>query len=338
MTAHTDQSGTAAKAPLVHIGYHKTGSTWFQQCLFNRADAGYCQTPDRNVIPEQLVLPRALEFDAGEAARHFAPLLDEGRANNATPVVSHERLSGNPHSGGYDSKEVAQRIATVFPNARILIVIREQRSMIASTYKQFVREGGAVSVRRYLHPAPSGRFRVPLFTFAYFEYHRLIQLYQELFGADRVCVIPFEAFRKDSMAVCKQICDFTGDSMPDVIHSERRNVGMGGLSMAVQRRTNFLFSRDTVNPAAPLHSVLITGGLRRLMRVVDRVGQSTLGSWIDGRMKSVIRECIGDRYRESNARTSALIGTDLSQFGYDMAAPATNAAPKNTASLEVSTT
>ena len=50
------------------------------------------------------------------------------------PVISHERLSGYPHSGGHDSKEIAHRLAAVFPNAKVVIVIREQKSMILSNY------------------------------------------------------------------------------------------------------------------------------------------------------------------------------------------------------------
>ena len=57
-------------------------------------------------------------------------------------MVSFPRLSGHPYSGGYDSRMIADRVAEVFPEARILIVIREQRSMIVSTYKQYVNAGG----------------------------------------------------------------------------------------------------------------------------------------------------------------------------------------------------
>jgi len=48
------------------------------------------------------------------------------------PVLSAERLSGNPDSGGYDSVHVAEYLAATFPEARVLIVIREQADMLVS--------------------------------------------------------------------------------------------------------------------------------------------------------------------------------------------------------------
>ena len=78
-------------------------------------------------------------------------LVDEG----LSPVVSFERFSGNPFSGGYDSKEIADRLVRVFPDARVLVIVREQRSMIVSTYKKYVREGGALPPSKFMRPPTS---------------------------------------------------------------------------------------------------------------------------------------------------------------------------------------
>ena len=82
------------------------------------------------------------------SSRSLQRIVDEG----LSPVVSFERFSGNPFSGGYDSKEIADRLVQVFPDARVLVVVREQRSMIVSTYKQYVREGGALPPSKFMLP------------------------------------------------------------------------------------------------------------------------------------------------------------------------------------------
>lgn len=70
---------------------------------------------------------------------------------------------------------MGQRLKTVLPNARIVIFIRNQTEMIASVYKQYVKEGGTHSPRRFLHPElylseygfhPA---HVPSFSFDHFE-------------------------------------------------------------------------------------------------------------------------------------------------------------------------
>src|SRR5262245_6185327 len=98
----------------------------------SRADA-----PSREIIRI-----RPLEFDAAAVRATFEPALRKIRDQGLLPVVSNERLSGHPSSGGYDSKEIADRLAAVFPEGRVLIVIREQHSVIESVYKQYVLAGG----------------------------------------------------------------------------------------------------------------------------------------------------------------------------------------------------
>ena len=98
------------------------------------------------------------------------------------PVLSHERLSGYPHSGGFDSRAIAERLATVLPGARILIVVREQRSMIHSNYHQYVRDGGACPLHRYLQPPQPSMRRMPGFAAEFFAYDRLVETYRSHFG------------------------------------------------------------------------------------------------------------------------------------------------------------
>lgn len=67
--------------------------------------------------------------------------------SDSTPVLSAERLSGNPHSGGYDSLQTAKRLHRLFPQAKVLVVVREQTEEILSCYNQYVRAGGVLPYR-----------------------------------------------------------------------------------------------------------------------------------------------------------------------------------------------
>src|SRR5687767_1679237 len=199
--------GGRAMSVFVHIGYHKTGTTWFQRHFFpNHGSLSY-EVPYKEVV-QQLVYPNPLDFDTKVAREHFQPALRRAEKAGKTLVLSAERLSGNPHSGGYDSKEIADRIKSVFPKAKIWITLRNQLDAISSNYRQSITEGGTGSVKRYLGEDPPER--IPGFSFRYFEYDRLVNHYFDLFGRENVLVTHYEDFRADGAAYTRTLCDWLG--------------------------------------------------------------------------------------------------------------------------------
>ena len=58
------------KRPLIHLGLHRTGSTWFQQHVLDGRDGRPFNTlPDRAEAAARIVLPRELDFDADATRR-----------------------------------------------------------------------------------------------------------------------------------------------------------------------------------------------------------------------------------------------------------------------------
>lgn len=49
--------------PLIHVGYHKTATTWMQQLLFT-PDHGFRQIAGHREVFDHIVGPHGLEFDA----------------------------------------------------------------------------------------------------------------------------------------------------------------------------------------------------------------------------------------------------------------------------------
>ena len=158
-------------APLIHIGYNKAASTWLQKRFFKNPKTGFQWTrkgPGTGVTA--LASARPLEFSVEKSRAIFAAELESARAKGLTPVVSLERLAGHPFSGGFDSKELAHRLTGVFPGARFLAVFREQKSMIVSTFKQYVKAGGTSSLERFIDPPRHRHVRLPQFDLHHFEY------------------------------------------------------------------------------------------------------------------------------------------------------------------------
>ncbi len=310
-------------AILLHIGYHKTGTSWLQGQLFGNPQSGMRWLGKGEGHPvRKLVAARPLEFDAAAARASFEPLVEPVRAEGLLPVVSFERLAGHPFSAGYDSKEIADRLAAVFPEGRVLVVIREQRAAILSTYKQYVRAGGPVRLDRFLLPPRSKAMRLPGFDFRHFDYVHLLRYYRTLFGSDRLLALPFEQFVRDGPAFVAAIGRFAGRPLPDELlrslaYERRSNAAPSAGVIAVRRNLNLLMNRSDLNPAPLL-------GSKRTARLAKRWSRSprlaTLARARDAqlelRLRAQVDELVGDRYVAGNRETAELIGADLGAYGW----------------------
>jgi hypothetical protein len=309
--------------PLLHIGYHKTGTTWLQKFLFDNAEVGFIQPFSRNQdIPRLLILPPPFHFDAAGCREHFGPGIVEARNRGLVPVLSLESLSGNPHVAGYNSREIADRLHEVFPDGRVVIGIREQKSMIFSGYKQYVRVGGTASLEDYLDP-PFYRervsMRVPQFHFDYFKYHGLIEYYIKLFGRENVLVLLYEQFTRQPSDFVTPIIRFAGArEVENLPYDEHIHQALTGTQVAMKQRLNFIAAYDSINPTVLIRSSGVKRRVDRLIRRIDGLLPASMKKSMDARMKDKIREMVGNRYSESNRRVGELLDLDMKSYGYDV--------------------
>ncbi|MFV1979019.1 MAG: sulfotransferase [Myxococcota bacterium] len=301
---------------LLHVGYHKTGSTWIQQLLFANPQTRFVLPFDRLEINQRLVEPNDLVFDPEPERARYAPAIAQARAEARVPVVSSERLVGSPHTGGWDAQNLALRLHAVFPDSRVLIILREQQSVIRSMYLQYVREGGPLSLAQYLHPPGAGAFRIPSFDFEYYAYHRLIEHYQATFGTGALLVLPFELLRADPNEFARRVCEFSGAATPSSVSPDSRNVALSALSAQIKRRLNHFFVRDRLNPGAAFPFKRANRWILRAARAFDRRLPDSWARPFDRRIRDCVAAEVGDRYRESNRRSGDRIGLDLGAFGY----------------------
>ncbi len=295
--------------PLLHIGYHKTGTTWLQRHVFGDPGAGFSQMGGA----QRLIAVNAFDFRPKRIRKQMERQM--GRVQGLVPVLSSERLSGEPHFGGYDSELIADRLAAVFPNARILVVVREQTSMFLSLYKEYIRRGGAASLRQYL-ATPRDGYWLPQFRFEFLEYHRLIRYYQDLFGAESVKVLPYELLRAQPDAFLGQIGEFVG--LPAARPQVRPvNVSLSAFALGLKRHANRYFVLDgPVNPAPPLEFPASNEILEQICRMLDSRLPTALHDRQERRWRRHAAREVGARYAQSNAVTAGLTNLDLRKFGY----------------------
>ena len=309
---------------LVHIGYHKTGTKWLRGFLFRDPASGYGWLPKESTPIRSLVRARPLEFDPEEIRTQLQRLIAETEAAGLQPVICWGRLAGQAFSGGHDAKEIADRLKAVLPDARILAVIREQRSMIVSTYKQYVKAGGPASLKAFLEPAADQGWRVPTFDFEYFEYHRLLAYYRTLYGPDSVLVLPYEQLVGDRKGFVTRVAEFAGRPVPEdvlarMLRTKRTNPAPSALVIGATRALNRFGPRNELNPAPLLDSERVAAFATRMRKKVDPSALTVarrLAERSEERLRNAVAEAVGDRYAESNRITSGLFDLDLGGYGW----------------------
>ncbi len=301
---------------LIHIGYHKTGTTWLQQGIFADEAAGFTRVWPLELIEDTFVLADPFKFDPASARAAVEPFGARAQSNGTTLVVSHERLSGDPLRGGADSRLIAERLAETFPDGRVLIGIREQRSMMLSLYRQVTGVGANTeSLEDFL------RYRTTRREFpsvlGVLEYHPLIAYYRKLFGEDRVLVLPFELL-KDPVDFAGRIAAFTGREPSAKVARGAENVGLSAGTLVVVRVLN-IFLRNlgiTTRLQGPRRNERLVQGRVRIERYLDRLMPRSVSRRVETQWRAAVDASFGDRFAEANRVTSDLIGIDLGSLGY----------------------
>jgi hypothetical protein len=302
----------SAARPIVHIGYHKTATTWFQKAIWPSLES-HDWVP-RKVTQEALLEPPGMHFDPAEARRVLQ--LD----SRTKPVVlSEENLSGYIHNGGLHGlvgPEMARRIHDVLPDARIVVFIRNQPDVIRASYSQYVAGGGTYGLDKYLHTyervygALRAPFKAPAFEWEHFEYDRLIALYDSTFGRENVFVYCYEWLKQPEALFARLEADL-GIHFPagiaarrgaNVSHSE---TGMNALRVANRFTRQSVSNKDWVMDPPGGHA--LRNVVRFFLKAVPG-GPFRLP-------KRVVHEIVG-YYAPSNRRLAGLRDLPLAELGY----------------------
>jgi hypothetical protein len=303
---------------ILHIGYPKTASTWFQTRFYPLVSSH--RYIARETVQKAFFSHGAFEFDP-DLAR-----VTLGGMGDLPPVLCEELLSGSIFTSGlfgFRAKETAHQLKAVFPDARVVIFIRSQVDMVSSTYNEYVKMGGTYGPRRFLHPDVSKiEFLpndLPRFTLEQFRYAPLIRQYRSLFGTENVHVFPYEAFRRDPerfLAVFQETLDLSLETGVD-ISLRPTNLSYRPSIIAAARFLN-LFTRRTRPFKADLFAVpfVYRGGKKALKfwnRFLSARGVTATAERILG---AAIIEEVRVFYRKDNSALREELGILLDDLEY----------------------
>ncbi len=183
---------------IIHIGMPRTASTFFQRELFPLIEGFRCAGTDETQYSrhfQKLLYQDDTLWNADEFGAAFA---EHGEQNT---ILSNELFVGQSlYLAGINRTRTAQRLAAAFPDAEILLVLRNQTDLLQSLYAIGVYGGHTMTPHEFIRfsnkPSTAANPLYPTFAPAeiteIYNYAPLVELYQGLFA--KVHVVLYENF------------------------------------------------------------------------------------------------------------------------------------------------
>jgi hypothetical protein len=290
----------------IHPGFVKTATSTLQRHVFARhPELHFLGLPAPAPALEWAVRHICQADTSHFEAERLRQVLAEALAAcpvGRRPLISYENLAL------YESKDkglVAERLAALFPAARILFTIRRQEDLVTSWYLTKLR----VRIKR--------KAFIPFEEWYWVEarepwqsilddlrFSRTIALYERHFGRAQVAVLPFEALRHDPAAfaaAAAAVLEIDAAPFAALMAGKRENASMSQRYLDFWKRFNQVLPRRLVRKWArrmPMHD-----GPPARIAIPDDI-------------RTHLRELIA----ADNAALARDYGLDLARWGYALPA------------------
>jgi hypothetical protein len=283
---------------IVHIGYPKVCSTFFQHKIF----------PE---LADQFLFLRKsearfidAEFQAGEA--EVPERIASAREEGLRVLVSQENLAAEHFS---DRLDLAGQLARAAPNARIVLFVRSQFSILRSAYFLASKAGYGGSYASYIRDVGERKY----------HYDRMLTAYRHIFGADRVHVVLFEDIRRDFQATLNTLLDFIAyrQTAPVKIPSEIVRRTPSDLIIDARRPANMIAARLGLGKQS--RARLQTASLFLAYGLQEKLWRPIAGRAVNYRDYGSYRDRLRASYADANGRFFTLLGRDPADLDYPIA-------------------
>lgn len=310
MTASPPTLGPCALRPVteaavwLHPGMVKTATSTLQRHVFSHHPKIHylglpSPTPELEWAIRHICQADSTHFETDRLQDVLAGGL-AGAAADARPLISYENFALHESK---DKGLVADRLAALFPNARILFTIRRQEDLVTSWYLTKLR----VRIKRKAY--------IPFEEWYWMEarepwnsilddlcFDRMIRRYEALFGTERVSVLTFEEFIREPNAFLRRLSaflDVDAGGFSAMVAGKRENAAMSNRYLAFWRHASHILPRRFVRNWS--RKLTLKGGARARIAMPD-----------------AIRAHVRDLVAADNAELAGRRGVDLARWGYTL--------------------
>jgi len=278
---------------IIYLAYHKTGSKWmWNNFLCTRYPCYQINVHDSNP----------------------SDILDQiDYYNHDGPIIVRTRLEDGLM--GSEISDIIERIQESFPDPKIIISPRSQRSLVPSHYGQYVMNGGRLSYKTYLEKIIETKW----------YYSNFISLLFQAFGNDNVFVYLFEDFVQDKYNLLLNLEKFIGinssesltkNELDEFVNKPKMNPQRNDLVIDLALILNKLRLRHRKNAILPM--IKGPSGDHIIVELAAYIANQ-----LSKRFNINIRyrnfgnlELIDRAYADENRSLSKLINRDLKKYNY----------------------
>lgn len=229
-----------ARSVVIHVGLHKTGTRFLQRLVFSQLDPAHYR-----FNPPAIAGPLRRAFRAPDDApprEEAAAAVARWRAqpDGRTLVLSQPHASGDMYGMHDGCERNADLLRALFPEARIVYVVRHPASWLQSAFRQSLAKDPGQPIERFLN-FYDGRFHrrqtawiagnrnVDALGLRFLDIYRT---YARTFGAGRVCVFTQEDLRRRRAAVRGRLAELLGlERLPEPPHDRSQNRSFSALAI-----------------------------------------------------------------------------------------------------------
>ncbi len=202
---------------VIHMGLHKAGSSFLQ----------------KNIFPK---IKEIELFDIGDF--NFYTEFSKEKIN----LISAEGLSSRPFPKANRTDScfvIANRIAKVFPNAKIILILRKKEELLKSWYSEYIKHGGILNYEDWFESWNN---------YDVLRFEEYISELDRLFSS--LLVLNFEDLKKNSDKFVNDICNYIGVESPK-FSNKIVNKKLNEKTLKRWRKANLLF-KSSYNPSGPI--------------------------------------------------------------------------------------
>jgi hypothetical protein len=300
---------TSSTLPVLHVGFHKCGSTTLQGALFNRHPGidylGEPREEPRSTEAIRLVRDscyvesrKRIEFEPARSRALWEAALSD-IAPGKVALFSKESLTQPEFYRSPDDQNLPQRLRAVTGPARIIIVTRHQIRLIESLYLFHAKGIHVEPAQQWLDARREdlGQYR----------FHTVAKSFAAAYGRENIAIFPFEDMKADAKDFARRICGFIGvdpEKGAELIAGERRNRRVS------QRYLAYSKLRKALGLYIPIGQ-LVPEAMRR--RFNDFV---TAGSEARVEFPANFVAEMEDQFRDDNRKLARDWGIPVEKYGY----------------------
>lgn len=317
-----------------HIGYPKSASTSLQKQLFNRHsdiinlgvfptnnigydseyidnNSAYLQDSELRRFYDNLVMGDSIDYNEWLSHNNIVNLIEKYLKGKRKIVFSNERVA-SVYFSYPDLLVKADRIKTILPNARIIIVIRNQIKLIESQYRDHPFDprsfdiGKPVSINKWIEIISNDKHNYFLNSL---KYYVIYKYYSKKFGSENVKVFLFENLVGNKELFSREISKFMGISYSEVyelVRGDHENKSVNNAYNNIRKIRRLLPFDEGYDDVIPQKIK------NQILNMFDRISSKSVE--INDKNLNTIKRI----YSVSNRMLSSELDLDLGKYGYPM--------------------